>query len=150
MFKLILPINFNNSISQNDVYKLYYSSLPIIKRNIKYLANKRSNTSISSKLLKSKNIMFNDVNNEFLYRDIILFAINNLYIYKDITGHVEYRLRPSKNIFAKNITFDQLLRLLEYGNERIIPTNIFSEAINKSMPYIKTKYDLIYNSKLRL
>ena len=145
MFKLIIPIKFDKSIPPKKIYQLYYSSLPKLKRNIKFFANKYNQPDINERLLKSKTIMFRDVNKETLYRDIILYALNNLYIYRDITGCVEYRLRPVKNVFAKNITFDQLFRIIEFGNEYVKPLRIFNDAMNKSLPDINRVYNLVYD-----
>ena len=145
MFKLIIPIKFNKSIPPKKIYQLYYSSLPKLKRNIKFFANKYNQSDVNERLLKSKTIMFRDVNKETLYRDIILYALNNLYIYRDITGCVEYRLRPVKNVFAKNITFDQLFRIIEFGNEHVKPLRIFNDAMNKSLPDINRVYNLVYD-----
>ena len=147
MFKLTIPIKFNSSVSNDTIYQFYYACLPRIKRNIKYFANKYNSNEINSRLLKSNNITFNYTATQFLYRDIILYALNNLYVYRDITGHIEYRVKPVRNIFAKNITFDQLLRLIEFGNENLKSLRIFNCAIVKSLPNILRVYNTAYNHK---
>ena len=91
--------------------------------------------------------MFINANNANLYRDIILYALNNLYVYRDITGRVEYRIKPIKNVFARNITFDQLFRILEFGNENIKPLRIFNDAMVKALPSIRRIYNMAYNPK---
>lgn len=150
MLILKIPLNIDSEIDSKSLYKLYSSNLPRIKRQIFKNARKYNDKLMSKDLLKSQNILFKDgLNENELFSDIIVYAVNRLSVYSDKFGHVDYRIRfNSKNPFAKNITLDQLMRVIEFGNDSIKATNILHESINQLIPTIKKLYDLTYNPNI--
>lgn len=149
MFKLTIPIKLKSSLTPNDIYRIYYTSLPKFISSIKYFANKCDSHTVNDKLLNLKNVSFIYDDKDHLFRDIILSIINQLYVYQDVYGCTEYRINPKyKNKFTSDLTFDQLVRLLEFGNESIKPLMILHSALSKTVPSIKETYKLIYDVEL--
>lgn len=146
MLIIQIPIKFDRNIDIDDLYRLYATNLPRFKKQILLNCNKYSIKQLSHKIINSPEIDFNDnVNDDTVYKDILVSVVNNLGIYINRYGNVNYQIRKgAHNKFAKNVSLDYLARVIEYGNSQVKSTNIFHNSIQSLAPFIQKVYNLTY------
>ena len=76
---------------------------------------------------------------------IMIYAIRNLDVFKDGSGEYYIGLKPTlSNPFCQNLSFDHLLRLIEFGHEKLKPLKLFRHSFIQFEPRAITLFDKQY------
>ena len=121
-------------VTESELYLFYKCRLQDFKR---YLYNNLGSCKlsginreltallVSQELVKPSKI---DPETTFTFR-VLNYAIQNLKLFRESSGAFYYGFEPNlPNPFCNGLTFDHLLRIIEFGYERIKPLKLFRHS----------------------
>lgn len=135
MLKFRFPLSTDkDKVTEQELLIFYRCRLLDFKR---YLYNNLSNAKLSGINRELLNLLDNQglinkskISSEstFTYR-ILNYAIQHLKLFRESSGVFYYSFEPKLlNPFCTGLTFDHLLRLIEFGHERIKPLKLFRHS----------------------
>lgn len=146
MLVIKIPVDISDSTPSRLVIKFYRFILPKYKKAILRRLTKHNDKLLSSKLIQSRLIELKpNITEQKLFSKIIKYAVNHLTIVGNRSSEIRFGFSPrAHNIFTEKLTFDQLIRLLEFGGTNIKATNIFNNSMLDILDDAEAAYKITF------